>query len=180
MLKIGIISLSVREGRNAVAVSKWVLEQSKKRKDAEFELVDLYDYKLPLLGLTPTAQEGKTIKAWQDKMASFDAYIFVTPEYNHSYPGAFKNASDYLKPELQNKVVGYVGYGGLGGIRAIEAHRLVAAEQGLASVQRTVNFMLMSDFVDFAEFKPAAYHEPIAQEMFDQVILWGNALKTVR
>src|SRR5690606_22854003 len=126
MLKIAIIQGSVRQGRNGDAVAKWMLDFANNRNDAEveYELVDLADYKLPLLGAevqeSIQAESEQAVKAWSEKIASFDGYIFVTPEYNHSVGGALKNALDYINPEVNNKAAGFVGYGSLGGTRAHE------------------------------------------------------------
>ncbi|MEG0416145.1 MAG: NAD(P)H-dependent oxidoreductase [Erysipelothrix sp.] len=180
-MKIGIILGSIREGRNGEAVAKWTLDFAQKRQDSvEYELVDLKDYDLPLLGLAPTDSQGASIKAWSEKMASFDGYIIVTPEYNRAVPGALKNALDYLQPELHNKSVGFVSYGGLGGLAAIQSLRLTLAEQELADVRTMVTFSLMTDFENMSVFKPHAYHEANATKMIDQVTSWAKGLKTIR
>src|SRR6185312_10698324 len=84
-LKIGIVQGSVREGRNGDAVAKWIHDFAVKRNDAEYEIVDLANYNLPFLGSANAQPDAETqIKAWSEKMASFDGYIFVTPEYNHA------------------------------------------------------------------------------------------------
>jgi NAD(P)H-dependent FMN reductase len=129
MLRIAIIIGSTRPGRKGEAVAKWVYEIAQKRSDAEFELVDIKDFNLPLLDepMSPligqyTHQHTKT---WSAKIASFDAYVFVTPEYNHATSGALKNAIDFLYHEWVNKAAGFVGYGGALGTRAVENLRLV-------------------------------------------------------
>ena len=176
-MKIGIISGSVREGNNAAAVSQWVNDFAVKRNDEgiEYEVVLLSDYALPLLGAAVAA-----IKAWSEKMASFDGYIFVTPEYNHSVGGALKNAMDYLKPEVANKAAALVGYGSLGGARAHENMRSILGELSVASVHTTVNFSLMSDFENMSVFKPSAYNEVNANGMLDDLLLWSKAFQTIR
>lgn len=186
MLKIGIVLGSVREGRNGEQVAKWMLDFAEKRQDenVEYELVDLAEYKLPFLGESlsedeqPKAEE--TIKAWSDKMASFDGYIFVTPEYNHAIGGALKNALDYLNPEVNNKAAGFVGYGSLGGTRGHENLRLILGELQVADVRTAVTFSLMTDFEDFSVFKPADFHQDNANEMLNQVIAWSGALQPLR
>src|SRR2546427_2927852 len=121
MLKIGIIVGSPRPGRKAAAVAKWVHDILKNRKDAEFEIVDIEDYKLPLLDepVPPTMHQYSKphTKTWSAKIASLDAFIFVTPEYNHATSAALKNAIDFLFHEWNNKAAGFVGYGGAGGVR---------------------------------------------------------------
>ncbi|MFD1360963.1 NADPH-dependent FMN reductase [Lentibacillus salinarum] len=185
MLKIGIISGSVREGRNAEAVTNWIHDFAVKRDDdVTYEVVDLAEYPLPLLGASlPKVQQQEaeaTIKAWSEKMASFDGYIIVAPEYNHAVGGALKNALDHLKPEVANKAAGLVGYGSLGGTRAHENLRLIFGELQVADVQTAVTFSLMTDFENFSVFKPADYHADNTNKMLDQVIAWSGALKHVR
>lgn len=186
MLKIGIIQGSVREGRNGDAVAKWMLDFANKRNDqnVEYELVDLADYRLPFLGENlPESEKAAaeaTIKAWSEKIASFDGYIFITPEYNHAIGGALKNALDYLNPEVNNKAAGFVGYGSLGGTRAHENLRLILGELQVADVRTAVTFSLMADFENFSVFKPADYHADNANQMLDQVIAWSSALQPVR
>lgn len=181
-MKIGIIVGSVRDERVGIQPGNWILDFARNRNDegVSYELVDLKEYPLPFLGTTPTEEQKEIIQSWSNKMKEFDGYIFVTAEYNRAVPGAFKNALDYLYPEVNNKAVGYVGYGGLGGITAIENLRLINAEQEMASVKTMVTFSLMSDFIDMKEFKPNDYHEINANKMIDQVLLWSKALKTIR
>ena len=184
MLKIAIIQGSVRQGRNGDAVAKWIVDFATKRNDAEYELVDLVEYKLPFLGAElPVADQEEAnaaIKAWSEKIASFDGYIFITPEYNHAIGGALKNALDYLNPEVNNKAAGFVGYGSLGGTRAHENLRLILGELQVADVRTAVTFSLMSDFEIMSVFKPADYHEGNVNAMLDQVLSWSGALKTLR
>ena len=144
MLKIGIIVGSTRPGRKAVAVANWVHDLLKSRKDAEFEIVDVEGYKLPLLDepLPPSMHQYSKAhtKTWSEKIASLDAYIFVTPEYNHATSAALKNAIDFLFHEWNNKAAGFVGYGGVGGVRAVEDLRLVIGEIEVADVRRKWRF----------------------------------------
>src|SRR6202045_3122383 len=132
MIKVGIIVGSTRPGRKAAAVAEWVHNLLKSRNDGEFEIVDKADYKLPLLDepVPPTMHQYSKAqtKAWSEKIAPFDAYIFVTPEYNHSTSAALKNAIDFLFHEWNNKAAGFVGYGGAGGVRAGEKLRLGMGE----------------------------------------------------
>src|SRR5690554_352621 len=181
-LKVGIVTTSVRENRVGLDVAKWVLNYANSRKDQDvtYEIVDLKNFDLPILGLTPTEKQGADLGNFMSTMASFDAYVFVVAEYNHAPTGAIKNALDFLNKELNNKAVGYVGYGGLGGIRAIEHLRQIHAELQMASVQKTVNFLLAYDFENFSVFKPSNVHEGNAKLLFDQLLAWGKALKTIR
>ncbi len=183
MLKIAVIIGSTRPNRKGEKIAKWFYDIAKKRTDAGFELVDIKDYQLPLLDEPISASQGKyskehTIK-WAAKIAGFDGYVFVTPEYNHGTCAALKNALDFLYAEWNNKVAGFVGYGGSGGTRAVEQLRTTLSELQIAHVRAQVAISTRTDY-DQDEFKPASHHEKTIKIMLDQVISWGNALMTVR
>jgi NAD(P)H-dependent FMN reductase len=184
MLKVAIIIGSTRPGRVGEAVARWVFELAKKRSDADFDLVDIRDFNLPLLDEPVPPSQGKYskehTKKWAAKIGSLDAYVFVTPEYNHGTSGALKNAIDFLYAEWNNKAAGFVGYGSAGGVRAVEQLRLVMAEVQVATVRNQVALSLFTDFENFTTFKPAAYHEKSLNSMLDQLIAWGGAMKTLR
>jgi NAD(P)H-dependent FMN reductase len=184
ILKVGIILGSTRPGRNGEAVSQWTYETANKRSDADFELVDIKDFNLPLLDEPIPPSMGQYTKEhtkiWSAKIDSFDAYVFVTAEYNHGIPGALKNAIDFLFKEWNNKVAGFVSYGGTGGVRAVEQLRLVMAELKVATVRTQVQLSLHTDFENFTKFKPAPFQEKTANTMLDEVIAWGGALKALR
>jgi NAD(P)H-dependent FMN reductase len=184
MIKIAIIIGSTRPGRNGEAVAKWVFEVAKKRSDAEFELVDIKDFNLPLLDEPVPPSLGQYskphTKAWAAKIGNFDAYVFVTPEYNHGTSGALKNAIDFLFAEWNNKAAGFVSYGGAGGARAVEQLRLVLAEVQIATVRNQVLLSMFTDFENFSVFKPGTQVKTSVNAMLDQLIAWGGALKTLR
>ncbi|MBW7454761.1 NADPH-dependent FMN reductase [Paenibacillus sepulcri] len=184
MLKIAIILGSTRPGRNGEAVARWVTDIAKKRSDASFELVDIADFNLPLLDEPVPPSMGQYSKphtiAWSEKIASFDGFVFVTPEYNHATSGALKNAIDFLFKEWNHKAAGFVGYGGSGGARAIENLRLIVGELHIADVRAQVGLSLITDFENYSVFKPAPHQESAVNTMLDQVIAWSGALKTLR
>jgi NAD(P)H-dependent FMN reductase len=184
MTKVAIILGSTRPGRNGEAVARWVYDIASKRDDAEFELVDLADYPLPHLDEPVPPSLGQYSKPhtreWAAKIGSFDAYVFVTPEYNHSTSGALKNAIDYLFQEWNNKAAGFVSYGSVGGTRAVEHLRLIMGELMVADVRAQVALSILTDFENYTDFRPAEYHEQALSTMLDQVIAWGGALKAVR
>jgi NAD(P)H-dependent FMN reductase len=161
-----------------------VFDIAKKRSDAEFELVDIAEFNLPLLDEPIPPSRGQYskehTKKWSAKIASFDGYVFVTPEYNAATSGALKNAIDYLYGEWNNKAAGFVGYGGRGGSRAVESLRLIMAELQVADVRTQVAFSLLTDFENYSVFKPGGQHESSVNMMLDQVIAWSGAMKTLR
>jgi NAD(P)H-dependent FMN reductase len=184
MIRIGIILGSTRPNRNGEQVAKWVYEVAARRTDAEFELVDLRDYPLPHLDepLPPTLGQYQNdhTKQWAEKIASFDGFVFVTPEYNHSTSGVLKNAIDYLYREWNNKAVGFVSYGGVGGARAAEHLRLVVGELQMADVRQQVALSLLTEFENFSAFKPGDYSRASLDTLLDQVIAWSTALAPLR
>jgi NAD(P)H-dependent FMN reductase len=185
MFRVAIVTGSTRPGRNNEAVTRWVYGLAQARQDAQFELVDIADYNLPLLDepLPPSLGQytHEHTRKWSEKIGSFDAYVFVTPEYNHGTSGALKNAIDYLYREWNDKAAAFVSYGGAAlGTRAVEHLRLVMAELQVATVRNQVALSFFTDFENFATFKPEARREPQVHAMLDQLITWGRALQTVR
>lgn len=184
MLKVAIIVGSTRPGRKADAVAAWVHGIAARRTDAEYEVVDLMDYHLPLLDEPVPPSMGQYSKphtlAWAETIRRFDAFVFVTPEYNHATSGALKNAIDFLYAEWNNKAAGFVSYGSAGGVRAVENLRLVMGELQVADVRAQVMLSLHTDFEKFTTFKPAERHEASVNGMLDQLVAWGRALKTLR
>jgi NAD(P)H-dependent FMN reductase len=114
MPQIGIILGSTRPNRNGEQVAQWVLQIASRREDAEFELVDLRDYPLPHLDepLPPSLGQyaNDQTKEWSEKIASFDGFVMVTPEYNHGTSGVLKNAIDFLYAEWNNKAVQVIAW----------------------------------------------------------------------
>jgi NAD(P)H-dependent FMN reductase len=184
MLKIGIIVGSTRPGRHADAVAQWVKDVADLRGDAEYEIVDLADFPLPHLDEAfPAAMQqyaNDHTKQWSAKIAEFDGYVFVTPEYNHSTSGVLKNAIDYLNVEWNNKAAGIVSYGSVGGARAAEHLRLILGELQVADVRQQVTMSIFTDFENFANFTPADSHEAALAVQLDQLVSWAGALRTVR
>ncbi|HEX4813364.1 MAG TPA: NAD(P)H-dependent oxidoreductase [Nonomuraea sp.] len=184
MISVAIIIGSTRPGRVGEAVAHWVRDLAAKRDDAEFEVVDLKDFDLPLLDEVMPASTGRYdlphTRSWAAKIASFDAYVFVTPEYNRSTSAALKNAIDFLYAEWNNKAAGFVGYGVNGGTRAVEHLRLMMAELQIADVRAQVTLSLLTDFEDYSLLRPAAQQEHAVEVMLDQVIAWGGSLRGLR
>lgn len=119
-------------------------------------------------------------QAWADKIDSFDGYVFVTPEYNHSTSGVLKNAIDYLYVEWHNKAAGFVSYGLDGGTRAVEHLRLIMGELQIADVRAQVALSLFTDFANGTELAPGPHQEQTMHAMLDQLIAWSDALSTLR
>ena len=184
MIRIGIILGSTRPNRNGEQVAKWVYDVASRRSDAEFELVDLRDYPLPHLDepLPPSMgqYQNEHTKRWADTIASFDGFIMVTPEYNHSTSGVLKNALDYLYAEWNNKAAGFVSYGFVGGARAAEHLRLVCGELQMADVRHQVALSLLTEFENYSVLKPSDHNTAALDTMLHQVVAWSTALAPLR
>ena len=183
-LKIAVILGSTRPNRNGKAVADWVLERAADRTTADYELIDLLEYPLPFLDEPSPPSLGRYTyeytKAWAETIGAFDAYVFVTPEYNHSIPGVLKNAIDYLYAEWNDKAAAFVSYGSSGGVRAVEHLRAVCTELQMAHVRQQLSFSLYHDFEDLSVFKPDVRHEDAADDLFDQLETWARALRSIR
>jgi NAD(P)H-dependent FMN reductase len=176
-LNIGIILGSTREGRVSPFVGEWYKTIANKRQDANYEIVDIKEYKLPFLG---ESTDNTNIVRWNQKLASLDGFVFVVAEYNHSITGALKNALDLAKEAWNNKAAGIVSYGSAGGARAAEHLRGILGELQIADVRTHILLTLFNDFENFSVFKPLPVHEKNINLQLDQLVKWSTAMKSVR
>jgi NAD(P)H-dependent FMN reductase len=113
-------------------------------------------------------------------VASFDGYLFVTPEYNHGVPAALKNAIDLLYSEWNTKAAGFVSYGSDGGVRAVEQLRQVMGQLRIADVTAQVPLPLGTDFVNFRDFAPQQHRTAQVTGLVTELVAWAGALRTLR
>lgn len=187
MPRIAIIVSTTREGRFGDKPAQWIFRLAKARGAADFEIVDLRDYPLPLFNepISPAyaAPKNEVAQRWAKKLAEFDGYIFVTAEYNHSVPGVLKNALDHLFPQLNRKPVAFVGYGAVGAARAVEHLRLIVVELQAAPLRNGVHIGL-AEFIGMLQqgktFADYPYLEQSANVLLDDLLWWTNTLKTGR
>jgi NAD(P)H-dependent FMN reductase len=192
MSRILVIVGSTRPGRAADLVMPWVISRARAQQGFDTEVADLRDWPLPIFGehagtigdiSDPTYSEP-IVQAWNKKVKQADAFIVVTPEYNHSLPAALKNAIDsvWLSFGFRNKPVAAVGYSGSigGGIRAIEhlAHVFIEAEA--VPLRNTV-------VIPFVRTAFGADGEPVDPEtdirlqvMLEDLAWWSSALEKAR
>ncbi|MFI9507802.1 NAD(P)H-dependent oxidoreductase [Nocardia sp. NPDC052566] len=184
MTRIAIILGSTRPNRKGPQIAQWVLDSAAQRGDAEFELIDLRDHPLPHLDeptppmFGPSADER--VRAWAERIAPFDGFVFVTPEYNGGAPGVLKNAIDHLFTEWTDKAVGFVSYGVSGGVRSVVQLRTVCGTLGMADVGYQVAISLLTDFENHATFIPRDHHAAALGKTLDQLIAWSTALAPLR
>jgi NAD(P)H-dependent FMN reductase len=183
-LRIGIILGSTRPGRRGEQIASWVLGTARDHGGADYELIDLARHPLGNLdeGGNPNLRqyEHAHTRDWSALIDGFDGFVFLTPEYNHSFPGALKNALDYVYREWNDKAAGIVSYGGwAAGVRAAEALRLVLAELQVATVRAQPAVPLIPAFATGA-FLPPEGLDASVRGMLDQVTVWSGALRGVR
>ena len=191
MTKIAVILGSTRPKRFGEKPARWIFDEVKKRKGVEAEFLDLRDYPMPFYDqpASPAWMQGEfgtdVVKRWTRKIGEADGFIIIAAEYNRGYTAVLKNAIDFVYKGWNNKPVGFVGYGNVGGARAVEQLRLVAIELQMAPVKQAVHlpvdlYMSMMNEeapVDAARFAPV---QQAADTMLDQLLVWTEALKTVR
>ncbi|MBW0272802.1 NADPH-dependent FMN reductase [Nocardia sp. MH4] len=184
MIRIGILLGSTRPSRTGPQVAQWVLDTASRRDDAEFELIDLRDHPLPHLDEATPPMFGPSVhahtRAWAERIAPFDGFVMVTPEYNGGVPGVLKNAIDHLCAEWTDKAVGFVSYGVSGGARAVAQLRVVCSTLSMADVSRPVEISLLTDFENHTTFTPRDHHVAALGKTLDQLVAWSTALAPLR
>jgi NAD(P)H-dependent FMN reductase len=184
-VNVAVILGSTRPNRHSEPVARWVLGRAALRSDLEADLIDLAQVDLPMYDEPAPSIMGdyahEHTRAWAATIARYDAFVFVTPEYNRSIPAVLKNAIDFLYGEWNDKAAGFVSYGAdAGGARAIEHLRVVLGELRVADVRTMVPLSLLHDFEDFTRFTPGQTAVGKADEMLAQVASWGRAMRAVR
>ncbi|KAA0698830.1 NADPH-dependent oxidoreductase [Neorhizobium sp. P12A] len=181
-LKIAVIVGSTRIGRFAEHPAKWIADIAGSRSEFDVEVLDLLDYPMHFFGEERTTEaQSETAERWKKKLREFDAYIFTAAEYNHGPTAVLKNAIDL--GEFIQKPVAFVGYGGVGGARAVEQLRLIFVEMGAASVKTGVHIAFSEYLAVLKEGKSLSDYPHLveaAKNQLDQLVWWGNALKTAR
>lgn len=155
-MKVAVIIGAIRENRQTPKQAKWVMKTLKTIEDVNAELVDLRDYPMPLFNepvsprYNPERQIDPAAQKWLDKLAEFEAYVFVTPEYNHGIPGALKNAIDYVDWQLNRKPAAVVSHGTAGGARAEVALKEILSESRMVPMSTVPGVAMagMSEKID--------------------------------
>jgi NAD(P)H-dependent FMN reductase len=176
---LAVIVGSTRHGRFGHVVGDWFARHAGERDDLTVDVIDLADTPLPGHMPRPAPPE---VQAFVARIAAADAFVVITPEYNHSYPGPLKVAIDTVKDGWAAKPVGFVGYGGMsGGLRAIEHLRAVFAELHAVTVRDTVSFHgAWMRFDDGGHPHEPEECEAAAAKLLDQVVWWALALRDAR
>lgn len=185
--RLAVIVGSVREGRFGPVVASWFAgEAARFGGFDEVDVVDLADHRLPLVfpgfGTEPDAETARISGKLSERLNAADAFVVVTPEYNHSFPASLKNAVDWFHAEWQAKPVGFVSYGGMsGGLRAVEQLRQIFAELHAVTVRDSLSFHSAWDrFDDDGRPHDAEGTSLAAKGMLGQLKWWADALSAAR
>ncbi|MGW3987411.1 NADPH-dependent FMN reductase [Streptomyces sp. NPDC004830] len=180
-LRVTLVVGSNRHGRFGPVVADWLRGRLTDRDDLVAEVVDVAEADLPT-SLEPTPEARAALSGITPKLARADAFVVLTPEYNHSFPAGLKNLVDWHYGEWRAKPVALVSYGGLaGGLRAVEHLRQVFAELHTVTVRDTVSFHNAgASFDDGGALRDPSGPDAAAKTMLDQLVWWGRALREAR
>lgn len=187
-LRVAVIIGSARGGRAGRAVAEWFTRHVDARADVELDVIDVADLALPVAmpgwdgAPEPAPRTRAALAEVGPRLAGAEAFVVVTPEYNHSFPASLKNLIDWHYTQWQAKPIGFVSYGGLGGgLRAVEHLRLVFAELHAMTVRDAVSLHgPWSGLGEDGRPRDAAVCESAAKNMVDQLVWWGRALRAAR
>ncbi|MPY46965.1 NAD(P)H-dependent oxidoreductase [Streptomyces phyllanthi] len=180
-VRVALVIGSNREGRFGSVVADWLLDRIRTRGDFEAEVVDVAEVPLPTT-LSRSPETTEALAGVTPKLSAADAFVVLTPEYNHSYSAGLKNLIDWHFHEWRAKPVALVSYGGIsGGLRAVEHLRQVFAELHAVTVRDTVSFHnAHGSFDDTGRLRDPSAPDAAAKVMLDQLAWWGRALREAK
>jgi NAD(P)H-dependent FMN reductase len=191
-LKIKVIIGSTRQNRFSEKPAHWIYEEAKKKAGVKIEILDLRDYPMPFFNepVSPAMSGGKypdkLVKKWADKINDGDAFIIVSPEYNHGYPTVLKNALDSIFPEWNGKAVGFVSYGNAGGARSVEQLRQVVIELQMVPIRSAIHIpvdVYIAVMNEKVPVDPDLFNKPLrdrVEAFLNELISMAEALKAAR
>lgn len=178
-IRLAVIVGSTREGRFGGTVADWFTGQAREYGDLDIDTIDLADLGLPAVH---TARPAPEVRHFGDRVDAADAFVVITPEYNHGYPASLKHAIDSANQQWYAKPVGFVSYGGIsGGLRAVEQLRQVFAELHTVTVRDSVSFHgAHAEFDDGGEPHDQVGPRAASKTLLDQITWWATALRDAR
>lgn len=185
-LRLAVVVGSVREGRFGPTVVDWFAEQAKRHGRFKVDVIDLAELPLPVVlpgfGGEPDPETTRNLQDLSERLGAADAFVVVTPEYNHSVPASLKNAIDWTLPVWQTKPVGLISYGGQGGgIRAAEHLRQIFPELHAITVRDALSFHNAWDiFGEDGQPKDLEGSIAAAKGILGQLDWWGSVLRDGR
>ncbi len=183
--KLHVIVCSTRPGKVGIRVGEWFFAEAQKHGQLEVELVDLAAVNLPMYNEAkhPSLQqyEHEATKQWSATVASADAYVFVTPEYNYGPPPALVNAFSYVYKEWNYKPAAFVSYGGVsGGLRAVQVEKLTVTTLKMVPVVEAVVIPMVGQSMREGVFQANELQTKAAALLLDEIDRWATALKPLR
>jgi len=187
-VKVALILGSIRDIRRGGRVAKWLMPQLSALNDLEVELLDLKDYQLPFFDESNSPEglerkySNKTAQKWSQKIDSADAFIVITPEYNHGTSGVLKNALDWLYYEWARKPVAFISYSpnASGGARAVEQLRQNVIELQMAPLREAIHIAYVLDTIDEDGNLLQGHYNERLSTLLDELRWWSSALKAAR
>ncbi|MEU8954136.1 NAD(P)H-dependent oxidoreductase [Streptomyces sp. NPDC048518] len=184
-LRVAVLVGSTREGRFAPVVTRWIKDHLDQRDDMHVDVVDLAETPLPTVlpafGQPLAADATDALARVTPTLAAADAFVFITPEYNHSYPASLKNAIDWHNEQWHAKPIGFVSYGSIsGGLRAVEHLRVVMAELNATTIRNTVSLHHAWTLFDEEGHMKEPASDAAVKTMIDQLAWWALALREAR
>ena len=187
MPRLGIIVASVRAGCVGRPIAEWFVERARQHGKFDLEVLDLKEIDLPLFAERTHPRlrqyENEKQKAWSASIASIDAFVLITPEYNYSPAPALLNAIDYLLHEWAYKPVAFVSYGGIsGGLRAVQMLKPTLLALKMVPIVEAVTFPFVSQLMDkdTGRLKANEQHDKSAAVLLDELLRWTGALAALR
>lgn len=185
MLNLHVIVATTRPGRAGPSVARWFVDQAAGHASFQIKLVDLAEVALPFLDepAHPRLRDYKHrhTKEWSALVAGADAFVFVTPEYDHGPPAPLVNAIDYLYHEWLYKPAGFVSYGGVaGGTRAVQMLKQMLVALKMMPIPEQVTLPFYNQHMKDGVLSPPEAQAKAAVTMLDELARWANALKPLR
>ena len=174
--KIAVIIGSTREGRYADVIAGWCHRRAERRADIELDVIDIAEIDLPPRF---TRERTRALTDYLERLGADDAFVVITPEYNHSFNAALKNAIDFIGSEFANKPVAFASYSADKGVRAVEAWRLAFANFRAATVRATASFSLFTDFTE-GKFTPQDVSAGTFGALLTDLLAWAEGFAVVR
>lgn len=187
MYKVKIITSTVRPGRKGPVIAKWVAGEVQKHGAFEAEILELGEINLPLMNeaVHPIMRqyEHEHTKQWSAKIDEADAFIFVTAEYDYSYPAPLKNAIEYLVHEWAYKPSGIVSYsiGPFAGVRAAMSLKTDLLSLKNIALAEAVNIPSFNQFInEEGDFVPNELLVNSLKLTLNQLVRWTKGMKAIK
>ncbi|ACU74792.1 NADPH-dependent FMN reductase [Catenulispora acidiphila DSM 44928] len=183
-LRVAVIIGSTRAGRFAPTVADWFLAgAAEHRPDLVFDLIDLAEADLPLTMTGFGQPRPEAVAALAPRLVDADAFVVVTPEYNHSFPAVLKSAIDWYHGEWSRKPVAFISYGGVsGGLRAVQQLRHVFIELSAVPIRDTISFTeYWNQFAEDQSWpRPSENRDKALVSLLDQLVWTATTLRAGR